>query len=172
MSNARRTDAASASAPARGDRRERTELSVIAPTVARDDVDSDGRVGVVAYPYRVYDAVATIDRPLLSDRELEYVVTVDRSRRLAVRADTFPETTEQTVEDVLVIPSELSDEQTRAKAEDAVFNWTLRKVAVSSTPDIRFEQSVDAYKLFWIASRPDGDVIVDSVRGTESPLED
>ncbi|AEH39153.1 hypothetical protein [Halopiger xanaduensis] len=170
MSGARRTDAASP--PARGDRRERAELSVITPAVARDDVDSDGRVGAVAYPYRVYDAVATVGRPLLSDRELEYVVTVDRSRRLAVRADTFPETTDRTVKDVLVIPSELSDEQTGEKADDAVFNWTLRKVAVSSAPDVRFERSVDAYKLFWIASRPDGDVIVDSVRGTESPLED
>ncbi|NKE34774.1 hypothetical protein GWG54_02885 [Natronococcus sp. JC468] len=153
-------------------RRERADLPVISPTVARGDVDSIGRVGAVAYPYRIYDAVATVDRPLIADREIEYVVSVDRSRRLAVRADTVPETTDRTVDDVLVIPSELSDDQSREKAEDAVFNWTLRKVAVSSTPDVRFERSVDAYKLYWLASRPEGDVIVDSVRATESPLED
>ena len=172
MSDADRPRVASAGLEIESGPRERTELTVIAPTVARDDVDSTGRVGAVAYPYRVYDAVSTIERPFISDRDLEFVVTVDRSRRLAVRADAFPETTTRTVDDVLVIPSELSDAQTREKAEDAVFNWTLRKVAVGSSPTVTFERSADAYKLFWIASRPDGDVIVDSVRGTESPLED
>ena len=152
--------------------RDCAELTVIEPTVTREDVDSTGRVGAVAYPYRIYDAVATIERPLLSDRDIEYVVSVDRSRRLAVRADVFPETVAKTVDDVLVVPSELPDALVREKAEDAVFTWTLRKVAVGSAPDISFEQSVDAHKLFWIASRPDGDVIVDSVRGTESPLVD
>ncbi|SDC08406.1 hypothetical protein [Natrinema hispanicum] len=159
-------------ADATGGRHERTELPVITPTVAREDVDSSGRVGAVAYPYRVYDAVATIERPVITDRDIDYIVTVDRARRLAVRADTFPETQTRTVDDVLVIPSELSDEQTCRKAEDAVFKWTLRKVAVGSEPDVTFARSVDAYKLFWIACRPDGDVIVDSVRGTESPLAD
>jgi len=170
MSTPRRPPATPSDAA--GGRRERTELSVITPTVAREDVDSSGRVGAVAYPYRVYDAIATIERPVIADRDLDYVVTVDRARRLAVRADTFPETQTQTVDDVLVIPSELSDAQTRRKAEDAVFKWTLRKVAVGSEPDVTFARSVDAYKLFWIASWPDGDVIVDSVRGTESPLAD
>ncbi|QFU81358.1 hypothetical protein [Natronorubrum aibiense] len=151
---------------------ERTALSVITPSVERDDVDSNGRVGAVAYPYRVYDATATVERPLIADRDISYVVTVDRSRRLAVRADTVPETTTRTLDDVLVIPSELSDVETREKAEDAVFTWTLRTVAVSSTPAVSLERAVDAYKLFWIASRSDGDVIVDSVRGTESPLAD
>ncbi|SEW09862.1 hypothetical protein [Natrinema salifodinae] len=174
MSDARRPRQQVATAALASDSglRERAELSVIAPTVAREDVDSTGRVGAVAYPYRVYDAVATVERPLIADRDIDYVVTVDRSRRLAVRADAFPETTTRTLEDVLVIPSDLSDDQAREKAEDAVFNWTLRKVAVGSAPEVTFERSVDAYKLFWIASRPDGDVIVDSVRGTESPLDD
>jgi len=107
-----------------------------------------------------------LERPLIADRDIDYVVTVDRTRRLAVRADTFPETATRTVDDVLVIPSDLSDVQSHQKAEDAVFKWTLRKVAVGSEPDVTFEQSVDAYKLFWIAARPDGDIIVDSVRGT------
>ncbi|MBZ6495219.1 hypothetical protein [Natrinema longum] len=160
--------------PATRDRqhRERAELTVIEPTVARADVVSTGRVGAVAYPYRVVDAVATIERPLLSDRDIEYVVSVDRSRRLAVRADVFPETVATTLEDVLVVPAALSGDQALEKAEDAVFKWTLRKVAVGSAPAVTFEQSVDAHKLFWIASRPDGDVIVDSVRGTETPLTD
>ncbi|WP_121741971.1 hypothetical protein [Natronorubrum halophilum] len=160
--------------PATRDRRhrKRAALTVIEPTVAREDVASTGRVGAVAYPYRVVDAVATIERPLLSDRDIEYVVSVDRSRRLAVRADVVPETVATTLEDVLVVPAGLSDEQALEKAEDAVFKWTLRKVAVGSAPDIAFERSVDAYKLFWIGSRPDGDVIVDSVRGTETPLAD
>ncbi|RZH67842.1 hypothetical protein [Natrinema altunense] len=150
--------------------RQRTTLTVIEPAVAREDVDSTGRVGAIAYPYRLYDAVATIERPIIADRDLEYVVSVDRSRRLAVRADAMPATVTRTIDDVLVVPSELSDEQAREKAEDAVFSWTLRTVAVGSAPDLRFERSIDAYKLFWIASRPDGDVIVDSVRGSESPL--
>ncbi|MFC6719107.1 hypothetical protein ACFQGT_07280 [Natrialbaceae archaeon GCM10025810] len=148
------------------------ELTVVEPAVAREDVDSSGRVGAVAYPYRVYEAVATIERPLLSDLDVEYVVSVDRSRRLAVRADVFPETVTERIDDVLVVPSELSDERVREKAEAAVFTWTLRKIAVHSAPEVTFERTVDAYKLYWLASRPDGDVIVDSVRGTESPLED
>ncbi|TMT87322.1 hypothetical protein E2L06_12295 [Haloterrigena sp. H1] len=170
MSTPRRPPATPSDAA--GGRRERTELSVITPTITREDVDSSGRVGAVAYPYRVYDGVATIERPVIADRDLDYVVTVDRARRLAVQADTFPETQMRSVDDVLVIPSELSDAQTLRKAEDAVFKWTLRTVAVGSEPDVTFDRSVDAYKLFWIASRPDGDVIVDSVRGTESPLAD
>ncbi|ELY63269.1 hypothetical protein C489_19426 [Natrinema versiforme JCM 10478] len=88
-----------------------------------------------------------------------------------MRADVVPETVSRTVDDVLVVPSELTDEQVREKAENALFKWTLRKIAVGSTPDVQFEQAVTAHKLFWIASRPDGDVIVDSVRGTESPLD-
>ncbi|MFD1562722.1 hypothetical protein ACFR99_04035 [Haloarchaeobius amylolyticus] len=172
MGETRRPPASTPDVDAAGGRRDRTELSVITPAIAREDVDSSGRVGVVAYPYRVYDAVATVERPLIADRDIDYVVTVDRTRRLAVRADTFPETETRTVDDVLVIPSELSDAQTHRKAEDAVFKWTLRKVAVGSEPDVTFARSVDAYKLYWIASRPDGDVIIDSVRGTESPLAD
>ncbi|ADB59391.1 hypothetical protein Htur_0493 [Haloterrigena turkmenica DSM 5511] len=170
MSDARRQSAEPAVIT--GEPRERADLTVIEPTVTRENVDSTGRVGAVAYPFRVYDAVATIERPLLSNRDVEYVVSVDRSRRLAVRADVFPDTIGKTVDDVLVVPSELPDALVREKAEDAVFTWTLRKVAVGSAPEISFEQSVDAHKLFWIASRPDGDVIVDSVRGTESPLTD
>ncbi|OAQ53392.1 hypothetical protein HTG_07900 [Natrinema mahii] len=170
MSDARRQPVEPATLT--GESRERATLTVIEPTVTREDVDSSGRVGAVAYPYRIYDAVATIERPLLSDRDVEYVVSVDRSRRLAVRADVFPETVTEPVDDVLVVPSELSDAQVRDKAENAVFTWTLRKVAVGSAPDLTVERSVDAHKLFWIASRPDGDVIVDSVRGTEMPLTD
>lgn len=170
MSDSRRPQVETA-APAGGPR-DSAELTVIEPTVAREEVDSIGRVGAVAYPYRIYDAVATVERPLIADRDLEYVVSVDRSRRLAVRADVFPETVTETIDDVLVVPSELSDAQVREKAEDAVFTWTLRKIAVGSAPELTFERSVDAHKLFWIASRPDGDVIVDSVRGTESPLEE
>ncbi|WP_222913081.1 hypothetical protein [Natrinema sp. SYSU A 869] len=168
MSDTRRQQAESAELTNRS--RQRTDLTIIEPTVTREDIDSTGRVGAVAYPYRIYDAVVTIDRPIIANRDIEYVVSVDRSRRLAVRADVVPETVTKTLDDVLVVPSELSDAQVREKAEDAVFTWTLRKTAVGSTPDLTFEQSIDAHKLFWIASRPDGDVIVDSVRGTESPL--
>ncbi|MFC6763965.1 hypothetical protein [Natrinema soli] len=169
MSETRRQQAETADIT--GQTRERANLTVIEPTVAREDVDSTGRVGAVAYPYRVYDAVVTVNRPIIADRDLEYVVSVDRARRLAVRADVVPETVSRTVDDVLVVPSELTDEQVREKAENALFKWTLRKIAVGSAPDVQFEQSVNAHKLFWIASRPDGDVIVDSVRGTESPLD-
>lgn len=170
MSDARRQRVETATLAA--GHRERSELTVIEPTVAREDVDSTDRIGAVAYPYCVYDAVATVERPLLSDRDIDYVVSVDRSRRLAVRADVFPDTVTTTVDDVFVIPAALSEEQALEKAEETVFNWTLRKLAVGSVPGISFEQSVDAHKLFWIASRPHGDVIVDSVRGTEMPLED
>jgi hypothetical protein len=30
----------------------------------------------------------------------------------------------------------------------------------------------DAYKLFWLVERSDGDMIIDSVRGTERPLDE
>nr|WP_229380212.1 hypothetical protein [Haloterrigena salifodinae] len=82
------------------------------------------------------------------------------------------DTVAKTVNDALAVPSELPDPLVRGKAQDTVFTWTLRKVAVGSAPEISFEQSVDAHKLFWIASRSDGDVVIDSVRGTESPLPD
>ncbi|MGM0397596.1 MAG: hypothetical protein ACQEQY_01250 [Halobacteriota archaeon] len=147
-------------------------LSVIEPGVPRDEVDADGRVGAVAYPYRAYRGRATISPPLLDDRVEEYVVTVDRSRRLTLRADTFPEPVTRTVDDVLVLPAEVSPAQCDELAEDAVFKWTLRKFAVGSTPDIAVEDPIDVYKLFWIVEREGRDVIVDSVDGTERALED
>lgn len=151
----------------------RTEtLSVIEPGIPRDEVDTDGRVGAVAYPYRAYRGRATISPRFLDDRTVEYVVTVDRSRRLTLRADTFPEPVNRTVDDVLVLPSEVTPAQCDELANDAVFKWTLRKFAVSSAPDIEIEEPVDVYKLFWLVEREGRDVIVDSVDGTERPLED
>jgi hypothetical protein len=152
-----------------GEPRERADLRVIPPAVARAEA-GDGRVGAVAYPYRVYEAEVTVGAPLVGDRTDSYVASVDRSRRLVLRADTFPDVEERTVSDALVLPAELSDEQCREKARESAFGWTTRRYALSSAPDIEFPRATDAYKLFWLVERPDGDVIVDSVRGTEDPL--
>ncbi|GAB7094193.1 hypothetical protein JCM30237_13450 [Halolamina litorea] len=157
--------------PLVGDRHEAVSLPVIEPSVPRSSVDSAGRVGAVAYPVRVYEAEITVDRPLLSPRTDRSVISVDRSRRLAVRADTVPETTERRIEDVLVLPAELSPAQADEKAEEAAFKWTLRGSILADAPEIEFSRVVDAYKLFWLADRPDGDAIVDSVSGDERPFE-
>ncbi|MFW5948541.1 MAG: hypothetical protein ACOCSD_02955, partial [Halolamina sp.] len=89
----------------------------------------------------------------------------------AVRADTVPDSDEREVEDVLVLPGELSPEQADEKAREAAFQWTLRSSILADAPDIEFDRVVDAYKLFWLGERSDGDVIVDSVRGEERPFE-
>ena len=150
--------------------RKYTEIvrAVTLPTFFETRLQDD----TVAYPYRIFEAAVRIERPLVGDRTERFVASVDRSRRLAVRADAFPETETRTVEDVLVLPSELSDEGTRARARDAVFKWTLRRYSLTDPPEIRFERDVAGYKLFWLAARDDGDVVVDSVRGTEEPLRD
>ncbi|WP_228546326.1 hypothetical protein [Halegenticoccus tardaugens] len=152
--------------------RDRVELSVIPPSLERDAVEAEGRVGVVAYPYRVYDARAVIDRPIVPDRELNYIVSIDRSRRLAVRADVFPSVEQRTLEDVLVLPSELSPGVCDKRARKAVFRWTLRKYSINAPPEISFEQTADLYKLFWLVTRGDSDVIIDSVQGDEEPFQD
>lgn len=157
--------------PLVGDRHETVDLPVIEPAVSRDSVDADGCVGAVAYPFRVYEAEIEVDRPLLAPRAERRVISVDRSRRLAVRADTVPDVEERRVEDVLVLPGELSPDQADEKARDAAFKWTLRSSILADAPDIEFARVVDAYKLFWLAERPDGDVIVDSVRDDERPYE-
>jgi hypothetical protein len=144
---------------------------VIEPSVPRESVESAGRVGAVAYPFRVYEAEIEVDRPLLAPRRERRVISVDRSRRLAVRADTVPETEDRRVEDVLVLPGELSPALADEKAEEAAFQWTLRRSILADAPEIEFERVVDAYKLFWLAERPDGDVLIDSVRGEERPFE-
>jgi hypothetical protein len=152
--------------------RETATLSVIEPGVDRDAVEADGRVGAVAYPYRAYRGRATMSRPFMDDRVEEYVVTVDRSRRLTLRADTYPEPVTRTIDDVLKLPSEVTAAQCHEMASDAVFKWTLRSFSLSSTPDIDIEDPLDVYKLFWIVERDGSDVIVDSVDGTERALED
>jgi len=151
---------------------ERTTLDVVAPAIERGEVESAGRVGAVAYPYLVYRATATIPRAFLGDRETEYVVSLDRSRRLPLRADEHPETETRTVSDVLVVPAEVDREQSRELARKAVFEWTLRSHSLGSAPDIDLADPVAAHKLFWLAERADGDVIVDSVTGEERPLDD
>jgi hypothetical protein len=145
-------------------------LPVIPPERPRSAVDATGRVGAVAYPYRIHHARVTVPRPLVDDRTDEFVVSVDRSRRLAVRADVVPEPETRPVEDVLVLPSELTDEAADELARRTVFDWTLRRYSLARPPDIAFERTVDAYKLFWIAERSTGDVILDSVSGEEQPL--
>ena len=157
--------------PLVGDRHEAVDLPVIEPELPRDSVDSEGRVGAVAYPYRVYEAEIEVDRPLLAPRQDRRVISVDRSRRLAVRADTVPEVADRRVEDVLVLPGELSPAQADEKAREAAFQWTLRGSILADAPEIEFARVVDAYKLFWLAERPAGDVIIDSVRGEERPYE-
>ncbi|WP_122090777.1 hypothetical protein [Halalkalicoccus subterraneus] len=155
-----------------GKRRGRADLSVIPPAIARDEVEASGVVGAVAYPYRIYEVAVTIPRRFLGDRREEYVVSVDRARRLAIRADTVPDPESRTVEDVLVIPAELTDEEADGKAREAVFRWCLRRFSMGDPPDIEIGRTVDAHKLFWLAERPGGDTIVDSVRGSEQPLEE
>ncbi|WP_254544023.1 hypothetical protein [Halomarina pelagica] len=156
---------------ASGTRHEVVDLDVIPPAVAREDVESTGRVGCVAYPYRVYDAESSMDRPVLGERVASYVVSVDRVRRLALRADVFPTVEARAVEDALVLPTGLTDEQARERAREAVFKWTLRKYSPLDPPEIAFARHADAYKLFWLAEREGGDVLVDSVRGDERPLD-
>lgn len=156
-----------------GERRASATLPVIRPAVDRADVGGDGeRVGAVAYPYRVYEAAVSIDRAFLPPRTDRFVASVDRSRRLVLRADAVPEVEERAVEDVLVLPSELSDDLARERAEKSVFQWTLRRYSVREPPTVTFERVVDGYKLFWLVRREGGTAIVDSVRGTEDPLED
>ncbi|MFC7045620.1 hypothetical protein ACFQH6_09570 [Halobacteriaceae archaeon GCM10025711] len=111
--------------------RETAELPVIPPSIPRDDVASDGRVGAVAYPYRAIEATIAMERLFLSDREDTFFVSVDRSRRIALRADSFPETESMAVEDVLVLPVEVDDEQTDEMARESVFKWTLRKYSLN-----------------------------------------
>ncbi|UPV74037.1 hypothetical protein M0R89_16045 [Halorussus limi] len=158
--------------PMVGQRHDEVELPVIRPAIARDEVDSSGRVGAVAYPYRVYEAEVEVDRPLMSPRRDRRVISVDCSRRLSLRADTVPEFETRTVEDALVLPSELSPEQADEKARDAAFKWTLRTSILGDVPEVELARTVDAYKLFWLVERPDGDCIVDSVDGSERPLDD
>lgn len=150
---------------------ETATLPVVPPTQPRESVESEGRVGAVAYPYRVYEASATVGRSFLPERELSYVASVDRSRRLVLRADALPETETRSVEDVLVLPADLSEDECDERVRSTVFGWTMRKFALGSPPEISVGRVVDAYKLFWVAERPEGDVIVDSVRGEESPLD-
>jgi len=151
---------------------ETATLTVIPPSIPREDVADGGRVGAAAYPYRVSKASVTMERPFVEDRTDEFVVSVDRSRRLAVRADVVPDTVERTVEDVLVIPPEIDDRTADAIARKSVFQWTLRRYSLNHAPDIEFDDPVEAHKLFWIVERPDGDVIIDSVRGDERPLDE
>lgn len=150
--------------------RETATLTIIPPSIPRDDVGDGGRVGAVAYPYRVSSISVTMERPLVEDRTDEFVVSVDRSRRLAVRADVVPDRVERTVEDVLVIPPEIDDRTADAIARKSVFQWTLRRYSLNHAPTIEFDDTVEAHKLFWIVERPEGDVIIDSVRGDERPL--
>lgn len=182
-----------------GERHERAELSVIPPAVSREEAGESGpesdpsdersvdarrpddgnaigdragaaRVGAVAYPYCIYEAEVTIPRRFTDDRTERYVASVDRSRRLALRADAVPAVETRTVEDALVLPAELSEEASRERARESVLQWTLRRFSLSTPPDIEFVSDAVGYKLFWLVERPDGDVIVDSVRGTEDPL--
>jgi hypothetical protein len=152
--------------------KETATLTVIPPSIPRDEAGDGSRVGAAAYPYRVSKASVTMERPLVEDRTDEFIVSVDRSRRLAVRADVVPDTVERTVEDVLVIPPEIDDGTADAIAQKSVFQWTLRRYSLNHAPTIEFEDAVEAYKLFWIVERPDGDVIIDSVRGDERSLEE
>lgn len=151
---------------------ETATLRVIEPAIERSEVDSAGRVGAVAYPYRTFRASATMSRPFMDDRVSEYVVTIDRSRRIALRADTYPDPVERTVDDLMRLPIEVGDEQCLEMARDAIFKWTLRSVGMRSAPDISVDDPIDVYKLFWIADRQDGDVLIDSVRGTTRRLDD
>ncbi|WP_276301372.1 hypothetical protein [Halorussus lipolyticus] len=157
--------------PLAGRHHDEVELAVFPPSIAREEVTSSGRVGAVAYPYRVYEAEIEVERPFLSPRRDRRIVSVDCSRRLALRADEVPAFETRTIADALVLPSELSPEEADEKARDAAFKWTLRTSILSDVPEVEFGRVADAYKLFWIAERPDGDVILDSVRGTERPLE-
>jgi hypothetical protein len=153
-----------------GTTRETATLAVVEPAIARTAVHSSGRVGAVAYPYRIIDASVRMERPFVGDRTDSFVVSVDRARRLALRADTVPDVTERSIDDVLVVPPALDDEHADERARKSVLEWTLRRYSLADAPDISLEETIDAYKLFWLAARPDGDVIVDSVRGTERPL--
>lgn len=154
-----------------GTHRDSATLPIIEPTIRRDEVGVAGeRIGAVAYPYRVADAHVHIERPLLAARHEEYVVSVDRCRRLAIRADVVPNTEQRTIEDVLVLPSKLTNGAADKKARDAAFKWTLRRFALRTTPTVELRRTVDAYKLFWLVETPDGTILVDSVRNDRQPL--
>lgn len=156
-----------------GQHQDQAELSVFPPAITRETVaaESSGRVIAVAYPHRVYETETEVDRPFMSSHTDEHIVSVDCSRRLPVKADVFPETDARTVSDVIVLPSELDAQQADEKAHSQAFEWTLRASVLADVPETEINRVTDAYKLFWLVERPDGDVIIDSVRGTERPLE-
>ncbi len=156
-----------------GEHHEHAELSVFPPAITREMVttESSGRVIAVAYPHRVYETETEVDRPFMSSHTDDHVVSVDCSRRLSVRADLFPETNTKTISDVIVLPNELSTQQADEKARNQTFEWTLRTSILADVPETEITRVTDAYKLFWVVERPDGDVIIDSVRGTERLLD-
>jgi hypothetical protein len=145
-------------------------LSVIEPRVGRDDLDSDGKVGIVANPYQVYRGKATVSRYFLEDRVEDYVVSVDQSRRLALRADTYPTTETRRFGDLLKLPAEVTTDQCRDMARESIFKWTLRTLSLSSSPDIEVTDPLSVHKLFWIIESDGKELIVDSVDGTEREL--
>lgn len=156
---------------AAGHHYEQTELPVFSPAIPRELAGTDSaNITAVAYPYRVYETETETDRPFMSSHTTRRLASVDCSRKIAVRADVFPETETRTVSDVLVLPRELSSAQADAKARDAAFKWTLRTTVLSDAPTIQIDRVADAYKLFWLIERPEGTVILDSVRGTERLL--
>ena len=146
-------------------------LPVVPPAVSRDGVEADGRVGAIAYPYRVYAVEAAVERQYLPPQTVDYVASVDLARRLVLRADAVPETETRRVADVLAIPATLPANAARDRVTETVHEWTRRKFALGSPPTLSVDRTVAAYKLFWLASRPDGDTLVDSVRGTETPYD-
>lgn len=151
--------------------RESATLSVIAPTIPRNEVGGgDERIGAVAYPYRVINARVRIERPFLAVREDEYVVSVDRCRQLAIRADVVPSTEHRTIEDVLVLPSELTDDAADEMARNAAFRWMRRRFALWNTPSVDLGQITDVYKLFWLTEMSEKTVLIDSVRGDRQTL--
>lgn len=145
-------------------------VTIIEPTLERDDLDSDGTVGVVAYPYQLFRGKVTVPRHLFSDRVKNYVVSVDQSRRLAVRADTYPRIETREIADFLKLPAEVPPDQCREMARESIFKWTLRTLSLRSSPAIEISDPSSVHKLFWIIERDRTDLLVDSVDGTKRKL--
>ncbi len=147
-------------------------LGIVEPSISRTAVkDSpDEPVIAVAYPHQCFDVTTTIERPVGSSAQNERIVAVDTVRSIPLRADSVPEFTTESVDEVVVMRPSITDNRATEIAKDATFRWAMRKTVLLDTPEIEIKRQTGGYKLYWLVERNGELIAIDSVRGTQRSL--
>ena len=119
----------------------------------------------VLYPYRIFHIRLFFKRIVGRDRILDYFAYVDCYRCCVERGDGFIDIIDIEADRSQIMDYLMDYEEAKRKAVESAIVWGNFKVISWWLPKTEVLKEAEAYKIFWIFSKDNRTMIMDSLTG-------